>query len=54
MAVSNAVYKIYRTAAKKRIEDGEDPYEVVASMTKLSTEQKERLTEELIEEGYME
>lgn len=54
MAVSNSVYKVYRMAAKKRIEDGEDPYEVVASLTKLSADQKERLTEELIEMGVME
>lgn len=54
MAVSNSVYKVYRMAAKKRIEDGEDAYEVVASMTKLSTDQKERLTEELIEMGVIE
>lgn len=53
MAVSNAVYKVYRMAAKKRIEDGEDAYEVIASMTKLSADQRERLTEELIEMGVM-
>lgn len=53
MAVSENVYRVVKRAAKIRIARGEDAYEVIASYPKLSDEQSERLTQELIEEGVI-
>lgn len=43
MAVSDTIFKIYYTAAKKRVSDGESIDEVIDSMNKLSDKQKEQL-----------
>lgn len=53
MAVSENVYRVVKKAVKIRIARGEDAYEVIASYPKLSDEQSERLTQELIEEGVI-
>ena len=53
MAVSENVYRVVKKAVKIRIARGEDAYEVIASYPKLSDEQSERLTQELIEEGII-
>ena len=53
MAVSENVYRVVKRAVKIRIARGEDAYEVIASYPKLSDEQSERLTQELIEEGVI-
>ena len=47
MAVSNAAYRIIKKAVILRIAEGEDIDEVIASYTKLSTEQAAQLKEEL-------
>jgi len=53
MAVTENVYRVVKRAVKIRISRGEDAYEVIASYPKLSDEQSERLTQELIEEGVI-
>lgn len=53
MAVTENVYRVVKRAVKIRISRGEDAYEVIASYPKLSDEQSERLTQELIEEGII-
>ena len=53
MAVSNSIYKVYRIAAKKRLEDGEKLTKIMDSMTKLSDKQKEQMIQELTELGLI-
>lgn len=53
MAVSNSIYKVYRMAVKKRLEDGEKLTEIMDSMTKLSGKQKEQMIQELTELGLI-
>lgn len=53
MAVSNSIYKVYRMAAKKRLEDGEELSAILESMSKLSQEQKEALVKELTENNLV-
>ena len=47
--VSQAAYRIIKRAAILRLNQGEDPQEIVDSYTKLSSEQKEQLLSELQE-----
>lgn len=54
MAVSNTIFKIYLTAAKKRFADGESIEDILDSMNKLSDEQKTQLTELLMTESEAE
>lgn len=49
MAVSQAIYRIYLTAARKRLSDGESIEEILDSMNKLSDEQKEQLQADITE-----
>lgn len=51
--VSNLAYKIIKKAVIIRVREGEDAYEVVASYTKLSSQQQEQMIAELIQEGII-
>lgn len=54
MEVSESMYKVLKMAAITKISRGEDGYEVIASYAKKVSEgQLERMTQELIEEGYL-
>ena len=54
MEVSESMYKIFKLAAQVKIQRGEDGYEVLAEYAKkISNNQIERMTKELIEEGYL-
>lgn len=53
MAISNSAYKIVLRAAQIRISRGEDGYEVVASYSKLSDDQRDQLIKDLIDSGYL-
>ena len=51
--VTTAAYKIIKKAAIVRLRKGEDFTEILDSYPKLSTGQRAQMTEELIEEGYI-
>lgn len=54
MEVSESMYRVFRLAAQTRIKRGEDGYEVLAEYgEKISENQLERMTKELIEDGYL-
>lgn len=54
MEVTESMYKVFKLAAQAKIKRGEDGYEVLAEYAKkISDTQIERMTNELIEEGYL-
>ena len=54
MEVSESMYKIFKLAAQAKIKRGEDGYEVLTEYAqKISENQIERMTNELLEEGYL-
>lgn len=54
MEVSESMYKVLKMAAITKINRGQDGYEVLESYSKkVSESQLERMTQELIEEGYL-
>jgi hypothetical protein len=55
MEVTENMYKIFKLAAQTKIKRGEDGYKVLAEYAeKISDNQIQRMTQELIEEGYLE
>lgn len=55
MEVSESMYRVMKLAAITKIKMGEDGYKVIASYSaKVSANQLERMTQELVEEGYLE
>ena len=55
MEVSESMYRVLKLAAKTKIARGEDGYKVLESYaSKVSSNQLERMTQELIEEGVLE
>lgn len=54
MEVTESMYRVFKLAAQTKIKRGEDGYEVLAQYAeKISDSQVERMTRELIEEGYL-
>lgn len=54
MEVSESMYRVLKLAAQTKIKRGEDGYTVLeAYAAKVSSNQLERMTQELIEEGYL-
>ena len=54
MEVSESMYRVLKLAAKTKLARGEDGYEVLeAYSAKVSANQLERMTQELIEEGVL-
>lgn len=54
MEVSETMYRVMKLAAKTKIQRGEDGYEILEDYAKkISQNQIERMTQELIEEGLL-
>lgn len=54
MEVSESMYRVLKLAARTKIKRGEDGYKVLETYSaKVSENQLERMTQELIEEGYL-
>lgn len=54
MEVSESMYRVFKLAAQTKIKRGQDGYDVLEEYSKkISQAQIERMTQELIEEGYI-
>lgn len=54
MEVSETLYRVMKLAAKTKIQRGEDGYKILEEYSqKISENQIERMTQELIEEGLL-